>query len=201
MKPFRVLGIFVSVMLVVCLVGCGPQGRIKDDDEGSLVGAKTAGAATYNQLIAETSEKLLNQHSSNVEKGEKKIICFVDVENRGAEELGANKEAMYELMDTVIVNSGTYTNISRRYVEAALRKTGLRPDEIFLADGRTKFMSVLGEQGFTPDYLLWGKTTTLSTSGSDMREREYMLTMEMVDANTGLTEAKQTARVRKEYKK
>jgi hypothetical protein len=86
-------------------------------------------------------------------------------------------------------------------VEAALRQTGLRPDEIFLGQGRQQFMLVLGSQGVTPDYLLWGTVTNLSTDGSNLREREYMLTMELVNAHTGLTEAKKTSKMRKEYKK
>ena len=57
---------------------------------------------------------------------------------RGWQEQALSSPAMYELIDTVIVNSGTYTNVSRRYVETALRQTGLRPDEIFLADGRAR---------------------------------------------------------------
>ena len=42
-----------------------------------------------------------------------------------------------------------------------------RADQIFLADPRQKFMSVLGREGVTPDYLLYGKITTLSTAGTN----------------------------------
>lgn len=191
---------FSVMALALSLVSCGPAGRVKEEGEGSLVGAKTAGAETYNKLVAGTVEKLLREHSE-VHKGKRMLLCFVDIENRSAEELAENREAIYEEIDTIIVNSGAYTNISRRYVDAALRNTGLRAEEIFLGDGRKKFMSVLGKEGFTPDYLLWGKVTTLSTEGSNRREREYLLTLEMVNALTGLTEAKKTEKVRKEYKK
>lgn len=193
--------IAISVaVFTITLISCGPAGRVKDESEGSLVGAKTAGAETYNKLVANTVEKLLAEHSA-AKKGKPMLLCFVDIENRSAEELAENREAIYEEIDTIIVNSGAYTNISRRYVDAALRNTGLRAEEIFLGDGRKKFMSVLGKEGFTPDYLMWGKVTTLSTEGSNRREREYMLTLEMVNALTGLTEAKKTDKVRKEYKK
>ena len=203
MKSTRGL-IFVACTIgaLVVLAGCrAPKGRIKDPDEGSLVGARTAGAATYNQLVANTTAKLLETHAKRRSYPGKMLICFVGVENKSAEELGANKEALYESIDTVIVNSGIYHNISKRFVDAALRETGIRTEQIFLAAGRQSFMSVLGREGLTPDYLLWGKLTTLSTAGSKVREREYQLTMEMVDANSGLIDAKETSKVTKEYLK
>ena len=189
---------FVAALLVIG-VGCAPTGRVMTGDEPTLVGSRTAGADIYNKLIDETLRKLLEQTKGTGQT--KKIICFVDVENKGAEEMGENKAAVYEQIDTIIVESGVYANVSRRYVEAALRQTGLRPDEIFLGQGRQQFMLVLGSQGVTPDYLLWGTVTNLSTDGVDLREREYMLTMELVNAHTGLTEAKKTSKMRKEYKK
>jgi hypothetical protein len=197
----RILTAGLLLVAMTFVWGCGPQGRIKGEDEGSLVGAKTAGAATYNDLVSQSVEKLMAELSAVSPAEGKKLVCFVDVENRSAEELAENKEALYEQIDTIIINSGAYSSISRRYVEAALRKTGLRSEEIFLADGRSKFMSVLGESGLTPDYLMWGKVTSLSTGGSQVREREYLLTMELVNAKSGLTEAKTTSKVRKEYKK
>ena len=196
----RIFPALIVALLAFTFTACGPAGRVKEESEGSLVGARTAGAETYNKLIGETVEKLLRKHAE-ASKAKPMLVCFVDVENRGAEELAENREAIYEEIDTIIVNSGAYTNISRRYVEAALRATGLRTEEIFLGDGRIRFMSVLQKEGFTPDYLLWGKTTTLSTEGTNRREREYLLTLEMVNAKTGVTEAKETAKVRKEYKK
>ena len=54
----------VAAMIVIGAIlaaGCGPKGRIKGEGEGSLVGARTAGAATYNQLVLQSVEKLLAQ--------------------------------------------------------------------------------------------------------------------------------------------
>lgn len=195
----RTIGwMFCSLALAVLVIGCGPMGRVKGENEGSLVGARSAGAETYNQLVAESLQKLLEESRKT---GEKKVICFVDLENRGAEELADNKAALYEQIDTIIVESGVYTSVSRRFVEAALRDTGLRSEEIFLGKGREKFLSVLGRNGVVPDYLLWGTVTSLSTSGANLREREYLLTLELVNAHTGVTEAKKASKVRKEYKK
>ena len=196
-------GIWLKVLTVAALFaltsGCAETGRVMTPDEPSLVGSRTAGADVYNRLIDETLRKLLE--SANRSGGPKKLICFVDIENKGAEELAENKAAIYEQIDTIIVESGVYTPVSRRYVEAALRQTGLRPDEIFLGQGRQQFMLVLGSQGMTPDYLLWGTVTNLSTDGVDLRQREYLLTMELVNAYTGMTEAKKSSKMRKEYTK
>lgn len=197
MKKLWMLLVLLAVGVV--LAACGPQARVKGSEEGSLVGSKKAGAETYNQLVGRTVEKLLADR--DVASGKRMLLCFVDIENMSAEELADNREAMYEEIDTIIVNSKAYTNVSRRYVEAALRATGLRVEEIFLGDGRKKFMSVLGKEGITPDYLMWGKVTSLSTEGTNRREREYLLTLELVDAKTGITEAKKTDKVRKEYNK
>ena len=185
---------------LLCIVfGCAPTGRIMTGDEPSLVGSRTGGAEVYNKLIDETVRKLLDHAKAS--GPQRKVICFVDVENKGAEELAENKAAIYEQIDTIIVDSGVFSNVNRRYVETALRTTGLLSDEIFLGQGRQKFMQVLGDQGVTPDYLLWGKVTNLSTSAEDLSQREYLLTMELVNAHTGLTEAKKSSKVRKEYTK
>lgn len=197
MKKFAV-SMFV-LLVAGLLAGCGPQARVKGSEEGSLVGSKKAGAETYNQLVGRTVEKLLADR--DVAQGKRMVLCFVDIENMSAEELADNREAMYEEIDTIVVNSKAFTNVSRRYVEAALRASGLRAEEIFLGNGRQKFMSVLGKEGITPDYLMWGKVTSLSTDGENRREREYLLTLELVDAKTGITEAKKSDKVRKEYKK
>ena len=199
MKMCVVMRAVFAATLLVIGVGCAETGRVMAPSEPTLVGSRTAGADVYNRLIDETLRKLLEQSKGTGQA--KKIICFVDVENKGAEELGENKAAIYDQIDTIIVESGVYVNVSRRYVEAALRQTGLRPDEIFLGQGRQQFMLVLGSQGVTPDYLLWGTVTNLSTDGDQLREREYMLSMELVNAHTGLTEAKKTSKMRKEYTK
>ena len=187
------------VALFALAAGCAETGRVMTPDEPSLVGSRTAGADVYNKLIDETLRKLLESSSRN--GSPKKVICFVDIENKGAEELAENKAAIFEQIDIIIVESGIYTPVSRRYVEAALRQTGLRPDEIFLGQGRQQFMTVLGSQGMTPDYLLWGTVTNLSTDGVNRQQREYLLTMEMVNAHTGITEAKKSSKMRKEYTK
>lgn len=182
------------------LGGCGgPEARIKDPSEGSVIGKRRAGAATYNQLVGETVDKLLKTHATRRNHDGRLLIGFVGIDNQSAEELAENKEAIYEQIDTVIVNSGLYSNVSKRFIDAALRETGLRIEQILLREPRARFMSVLGEEGLTPDYFLWGKLTSMSTQGQAVREREYLLTLELLNTKTGQTDAKETSKVTKEY--
>ena len=48
-------------------------------------------------------------------------------------------------------------------------------------------------------HALYELVTTASTRGVGVRERNYLLTMELVNANTGETVIKETERVRKAY--
>ena len=61
MKMKIVAGAMVAglALAVLPLAGCGPRGRVKDDNEGDLVGSRKAGAETYNRLVNETTKKLL----------------------------------------------------------------------------------------------------------------------------------------------
>lgn len=191
-------GIFC--LLAALAVGCtSPSGRIKTEGEGDLVGSRTAGSATYERLIAETTRKLLDDEAPRVRSEGRAVVAFVGVENRSAEELGDMTESTYEMIDTVLVDSDVFTNVSRRYVDAALRETGQRPESLFLRDGRQRFLAELRANGVAPDYLIFAKYTSASTAGEGVSQRNYLLTLEMVSCDTGLIVAKETSKVSKEY--
>ena len=103
------------VALFALATGCAETGRVMTADEPSLAGSRTAGADVYNKLIDETLRKLLESSSRN--GSPKKVICFVDIENKGAEELAENKAAIFEQIDIIIVESGIYIPVSRRQVD------------------------------------------------------------------------------------
>jgi hypothetical protein len=195
----RLLPIGAALMLVA---GCSsPQARVKNADEPQLVGADRAGSETYDRLVRDTTRQLLETHSGAKSRETPMVVAFVGVESKGAEELRDFREAMFETIDTELINSARYTNVSRRFVDAALRETNQPVDRLFLADGRDAFMSVLQREGVAPEYLLFAKVTTQSTTGVDERERDYQLTLEMVDALSGVVEAKKTSRVSKNYQR
>jgi hypothetical protein len=189
-------------LLASLAFGCSgsPKGRVKSGDEGDTVGARTAGAETYNALIEEATRKLLNAEAARFPEGAVRKIAFVGIENRGAEELGDIRDSTNQIIETVIFQAKRYDMIGQRYVDHGLQVNSMRAEDLFLHNGREKFVSVLRAEGQDPDYLLWAIYTTLSTEGDKERQRDYLLTLELIDARSGRLMQKETARVRKAYR-
>jgi hypothetical protein len=194
----------VSLLLAIYLLAaCGqPKGRVKEGDEGDLVGSRTAGAETYNRLIADATRKLL-ESAANKQSGRGNDIlkiAFVGIENRGSEELGDIREATNQEIETVIFQAKRYDMIAQRYVSHALKTLGMQAEDIFLKNGREDFVGVLRQEGQTPDFLMWAVYTTQSTSGEKERQRDYLLTLELIDAASGRIVEREMAKVRKAYR-
>jgi hypothetical protein len=124
----------------------------------------------------------------------------VGIENRGAEELGDIRDSTNQIIETVIFQAKRYDMIGQRYVDHGLQVNSMRAEDLFLHDGREKFVAVLRADGQDPDYLLWAVYTTLSTEGDKERQRDYLLTLELIDARSGRLMQKETSRVRKAYR-
>ena len=195
----RIITLLLALSVAFACAG-KPKGRVKSGDEGDLVGSKTAGAETYNVLIADATEKLLNAEAARFPEGDVRKIAFVGIENRGAEELGDIRDSTNQIIETVIFQAKRYDLIAQRYVTHGLQVSSMRAEDLFLAAGREQFVSILREQGQDPDYLLWAVYSTLSTTGEKERQRDYLLTMELIDARSGRLMQKETARVRKAYR-
>jgi hypothetical protein len=194
----------VSLLLAIYpLAACGqPKGRVKEGDEGDLVGSRTAGAETYNRLIADATRKLL-ESAANKQSGRGNDIlkiAFVGIENRGSEELGDIREATNQEIETVIFQAKRYDMIAQRYVSHALKTLGMQAEDIFLKNGREDFVGVLRQEGQTPDFLMWAVYSTQSTSGEKERQRDYLLTLELIDAASGRIVEREMAKVRKAYR-
>ncbi len=127
-----------------------------------------------------------------------KRICFVGVENQSVEEIGDFKEQIYEQINTLLLNSDTFDPISRRYVVAGLEQTRLRPDALFLPDNMQLFTATMAQQGQPFDYLLFAKLTSGTTEKNRDYQRDYLLTLELVDVQTGQFD-KESAKIRKGY--
>jgi hypothetical protein len=193
------------------MLGCrGHQyGHVLKDEQADMVGSHTAGAETFNPLINEAVAKLLGRqetiyHQAGSVAGElpspPKRVCFVGVENHSAEEVGDFKEQIYEQIDTQIVQTQAFSPVSRRFVAAGLRQTRLRPDDLFLPDNAALFASILAQQGQPFDYLLFAKLTSGTTQANHDYQRDYVLTLELVNLQTGQFD-KESARIRKGYHK
>ncbi len=180
------------------LVGCrGHQyGHVLKGGQSDLVGSHTAGAETWNPLVDESVSKLLGRALPNTvipigysaEQANvcgPQTICFVGVENKSAEELSDFRDQIYERIDAGISGSTQFRTVSRRMVDAALHETRMRPDSLFLPANRDLFAAVLGRQGTPVDYLLYATITSGTTERNASYQRDYLLTLEMVNLHSG----------------
>ena len=207
----QLLGVTGASVAVAGLAGCrGKQyAHILEDDDENMVGSHEAGASVFEPLVqkavadllAKESDGAIQQAGFNEQATFPKKICFCGIENASAEELGDFKEQLYEVIDQKIVDSQAYEPISRRFVEAGLRESRIRPDELFLPDKQRLFTAVMEKQGQPFDYLLFAKVTsgTTRSNGSDY-QRDYLLTLELVNIHTGVAQ-KVSEKIRKGYHK
>ena len=125
------------------------------------------------------------------------LVCFLGIENKGAEELGDHEAAIYDTVEEIFVNAQYYDVVSKRFVDTARRASGLRDaEQIYLQEPQERFLSVLKKEGLSPDYFLWGKMTTQTSKHrgliSKQKERRYRFSMEMIDVHSGLVVSKKS---------
>jgi len=194
------------------LTGChGAQyARVIKPGEKQMIGSHQAGQETFKPLVDEAVTKLVARHAHGppimhqTALGAEPLpppklrVCFVGVENKTAEEIGDFKDQIYENIDTRLLECGTCAPISRRYVEAGLCQLRLRPENLFVPDNLNMFVGLMNQQGQPFDYLLFAKLTSGTTRENKDYQRDYELTLELVDIRTG-EQDKQTAAISKGY--
>ena len=192
--------------------GCrGTQfARVIKPGEKEMIGSHQAGQETFRPLVDEAVTKLVARHAPGPQimhqaslgpeplPPPKMRVCFVGVENKTAEEIGDFKEQIYESIDSRLLESGTFLPVSRRYVEAGLREARLQPDQLFIPDNMRMFAGLMAQQGQPFDYLLFAKLTSGTTRENRDYQRDYELTLELVDIRSG-EQDKQTAAISKGY--
>lgn len=198
--------------LTAAMTGCrGHQyGHVVQEGQPDLVGSHSAGSEVYNPLIEEAMAKLLaRQEMAVVQEASfqgaevlpaPRTVCFVGVENKSVEELGDFKDQIYQQIDTLLVQSEAFQPISKRVVDAALLETRLRPDSLLVPENMSLFSSVLQRQGAPIQYLLFATITSGTTVRNESQQRDYLLTLEMVNVVTGDYD-KQAASISKGYHK
>ncbi len=196
MKMIRRLTL--ALFAASCFACSSPPGRIMDDSEEDYVGSGAAGAASYDRLIEGAVQKLLQQHSATARGVDQLKIACLEFENAGAEDLGDWQNQLFDLINTSVNQSMRYRTVSDRFVTAGLRETRLRRDDLFIPAKRDQFAEVMRSSGSPVDALLFPKLTTGSTRGDDVRQRNYLLTLELVDVKTGENE-QVSERLRKAY--
>jgi len=198
----------VATLLISGFAGCrGHQyGHIVSNDSQDMVGSHGAGAATFKPLIDESLAKILGRCSETpmqfASTGEpaKRRVCFVGVENKSAEEIGDFKEQIYQHMDTQLSSAQNFSLISKRYVDAGLMETRLRADQLFTPANQRLFASYMEQQGQPFDYMMYATLTSGTTENNHSEQRDYLLTIELVNIHTGQYE-KESASIRKGYHK
>jgi hypothetical protein len=191
---------------LVLPAGCHNQtAQVKKPGQADMVGSHAAGAETYKPLIDESVSKLLARHSAGVQPAgftpggpQPMRVCFIGVENKSIEEIGDFKEQIYQAIDTRITQSGTFQTISRRFVDAGLQQSRLRPDALFIPQNMRDFSAAMERQGQPFDYLLYATITSGTTHSNRDYQRDYLLTLEMVNIRDGSYD-KEAAELSKGY--
>lgn len=203
MRITRNLAVALCLLPLVACASTAPSGRIKAAGEAVGVDRSRGGTAVYDELAADTMTKLLDRHRKqiNVQNPGGFLCAFIQIDTLGAEELRDHKPALYDRIQESFVNSGLYRMMSMRMVDAARAEAGItQPDDLFLEKYRTAFMEAVGKNGLSPDYLIWGKMTTQSSQiTGNVRERRYRMSVEMIDAETGIIVAQESGERIKEY--
>ena len=201
---------FAAAMLVA-VAGCrGYQhAHVLDQDDRDLVGSHAAGAETWKPLIEESVCKLLARSASTVHQASHttvdnglpvRTVCFVGVENRSSEEIGDFREQIYEHIDALVSQNDQFRMISRRFVEAAMAECRCRPELLVLPDRQRQFQAALERVDQPFDYLLFASITSGTTPSNRDYQRDYLLTLELLNIHTGES-LKESAEVRKGYHK
>ena len=202
------------------LLGCrGPtKARIKGEYEKDRVGSDKAGAEVFNPVVAAVVAKMIarveatpmspnmyaqvqyqDQNGYPVNPAPVRRITFISIENQSAEELGDYKDHIKEIISQKIGESPAFEMVSDKAVSAALRQSGLRPDDLFIPANLKHFRNEMGANGEF-DYMLFAKLTSGSTQDNADMQRDYMLTLNLVDVNT-YKEIKESEPISKEYLK
>ncbi len=191
------------------ITGCrGKQyAHVLKEDDKNMVGSHKAGSEVYEQQVSDAVAKLLGRECSAIQQVSheglgvrKKKICFVGVENSSSEDLGDFKQHLFELIDQKISESDMFEQISERVVSVGLHSAHLRPDDLFIPSNRRTFQQVMERENQPFDYLLFAKLTSGTTNSNGDYQRDYLLTLEMINISTDESH-KVSAKVRKGYHK
>jgi hypothetical protein len=208
----RTAGGLASSTVAAMLVGCrGHQfGHVVEPGKPDLVGSHAAGAEVFNPLIDEAVAKLLGRHCGPVMQEvafqdaeviqTPKTVCFIGVENKSIEELGDFKDQIYQQIDTMLVQSQAFQPLNRRVLDAATHELRMRPDALLMPENMQQFTAVLQREGQPVDFLLYATLTSGTTVRNKSQQRDYLLTLELVNVNTGQYD-KQSAQISKGYHK
>ncbi len=201
------MGLSLTTFAAAATGGCRsqPTAVVRAPGQTDLVGSHTAGAETFKPLVEQAVTELLARQSSqivpagvNVLPPPPKRICFIGVENRSAEEIGDFKDQIYQCIEMHLVQSHVFQPINRHFVDAGLMQMRMRPDQVFIPQNMRAFTAMMEQQGQPFDALLYATITSGTTRDNKEVQRDYVLTLELVDVRTGHYD-KQAATLSKDY--
>jgi hypothetical protein len=205
---------FVASLIICVAAASGCRNRqhahVLNPDDKDMVGSHVAGAETWKPLIDESVARLLGRACSTVHQASHttvgnqgqpaRSVCFVGVENKSSEEIGDFKEQIYEHIDSLISQDDQFRMISRRYVEAAMGECRCRPETLVIPEKQRELQAALERADQPFDYLLFASITSGTTNSNGDYQRDYLLTMELLNIHTG-DSLKESAMLRKGYHK
>ena len=103
-----------------------------------------------------------------------------------------------QVIDQQIVNSQVFQPVNKRFVDAGMMQIRMRPDQVFVPQNMRVFSQVMEQQGQPFDYVLYATLTSGTTRDNKEYQRDYLLTLELVDVRSGQYD-KQSATVSKGY--
>jgi Peptidoglycan-synthase activator LpoB len=194
--------ILPALVFLVAFASCEaerPMARIKGDNERDEVGSRAGGAATFGRLVDATVSKLLEPYKGEFAELKVRSLAFVDLENRTQEELGEWREQLIDKIEASVNDRREFKAISIRFVSTVLKEMGNPPvDKLFLPKGRREFAKIMEAKSSPVQYLMWGRLTRGVTQGEGRRQADYVLSLELINIETGEQNKKITT-VRKEY--
>lgn len=208
----RRAGGLMLTSLALSAAGCRSRqhAHVLDHDDKDMVGSHAAGAETWKPLIEESVCKLLARSCATVQQASHssvdasgnavRAVCFVGVENSSSEPIGDFKEQIYEHIDSIVSADPQFKMISRRYVEAAMGECRCSPESLVLPARQRELQAALERADQPFDYLLFARITSGTTSSNGDYQRDYKLTLELLDIHTGES-MKEFADLRKGYHK
>lgn len=205
---------FVASLIICVAAASGCRNRqhahVLNPNDKDMVGSHVAGAETWKPLIDESVARLLGRACSTVHQASHttvglqgqttRSVCFVGVENKSSEEIGDFKEQIYEHIDSLISQDDQFKMISRRYVEAAMGECRCRPETLVIPEKQRELQAALERADQPFDYLLFASITSGTTNSNGDYQRDYLLTMELLNIHTGES-LKESAMLRKGYHK
>ena len=89
----------LAAALALSFASCGSTGRVRGEGEDQLVGDKRAGTITYDQLVKDSTTKLVAQAGMQARAQGPYRVAFFGLETKGAEELRDQLPAIYEQIE------------------------------------------------------------------------------------------------------